>query len=268
MRATLSAEVAAFAAQRDEVMHASDDELKPIVTDALDAYRNGEADWFDDPIDAAAVLWWETFEYEQGRTPTPTELAMFQSTCAEVLDRTSTPTDPPDPNQVDVITGWLSAYALNSATAAGGGVLEWVSRQDGHVRDIHVPLDGDQTADTFTVAGYHLHFPGEPVGPPHVWINCRCVVRQVKEGEMTASTTNTTTTAGHVLVYNGWPPGATTGTGISTTVTAAGPGYPAHPEIDDDPGEDDSGDDAQEVDGEDYDELDSEVPFLCSTQDR
>jgi hypothetical protein len=249
MRAEMTAEVIEFAAQREEVMSASDDELKPIVEDALDEYRNGVADWFDAPIEAAAVLWWETFEYEQGRTPTATELAEFQSVTANVLDRTSTPTEPTDPNQVNSITGWLSAYALNSATAAGGGELEWVTRQDGDVRDIHVPLDGDVVEDggTFNVAGHRLSFPGEPVGPPHVWINCRCVVRQVKEDEMTTANT----AAGNTSV---------TFTHLPAGVTASGPGAPAHPELDDDPGENDSGDD-QEVDGEDYDELSSDVPW-------
>lgn len=253
MRAEMSSQVIAFAAQREEVMHASDDELRPIVEDSLVAYGNGEADWYDAPIEASAVLWWETFEYEVGRSPTPTELAQYQSTCVDVLERTGDPSDPPDPNQVEVITGWLSAYALNSATAAGGGELEWVTRQDGDVRDIHVPLDGEQIAagGTFNVAGHRLAFPGDPVGPPHVWINCRCVVRQVKEGEMT---TTTNTAAGTTSVtYNHLP-------SMVTTVTASGPGAPAHPEIDDDPGENDTGDD-QEVDGEDYDDLDSDVPW-------
>lgn len=242
MRAEMSAQVRTFAAQREEVMHASDDELRPIVEDALEAYGNGDADWYDSPVDAAAVLWWETFEYEVGRTPTATELAEFQSVAGDVLERTGPPADPPDDNQVNAITGWLSAYALNSATAAAGGVLEWVTRQDGDVRDIHVPLDGDAVSDggTFDVAGYALHFPGEPVGPPHVWINCRCVVRQVKEDEMTSTTT--------------------AGGNYTITINASGPGAPAHPEIDDDPGEVDTGDDV-DVDGEDYTELDTDVPW-------
>jgi hypothetical protein len=244
MRAELSAQVSAFAAQRDEVMHASDDELRPIVEDSLEAYGNGDADWYDHPVDAAAVLWWETFEYEVGRAPTPTELAEFQSVAADVLERTGPPADPPDDAQINAITGWLSAYALNSATAAAGGVLEWVTRQDGDVRDVHVPLDGESVTDggTFTVDGYDLHFPGEPIGPPHVWINCRCVVRQVKEDEMTSTTSNTA--AGSYTI----------------TINAAGPGAPAHPEIDDDPGENDTGEDL-DVDGEDYTELDTDVPW-------
>lgn len=251
MRAKMNAQVSAFAAQREEVMHASDDELRPMVEDALIAYGQGDADWYNDPIEGAAVLWHETFEYEQGRVPTATELAEFQSTCVDVLERTGDPSDPPDPAQVDVITGWLSAYALNSATAAGGGDLEWVTRQDGDVRDIHVPLDGEAVEDggTFNVAGHRLHFPGEPVGPPHVWINCRCVIRQVKETEMSNSTT---ASSGTITI--------TAGKEFITAVDNAAPGAPAHPEIDDDPGENDTGED-QDVDGEDYDELDSEVPW-------
>jgi hypothetical protein len=218
-----------FAAQREDVMHASDDELLPIVEDALDAYARGEHDWYDDPVEAAAVLWHETFSYEQGRDPTAKELAEFQSTAADVLERTAQPEQGrPDPAQANTITSWLSAYALNSATAAGGGDLVWVTMHDGHVRDIHVPLNGQLPVnDVFDVAGYQLHYPGEPVGPPHVWISCRCVVRKIKEGEM-------------------------------STTTAAG--APAHPELDDEPDVDDGGD-LQEVDGEAYDELDSAVPW-------
>lgn len=251
MRAEMTAEVIEFAAQREEVMTASDDELRPIVEDSLEAYGNGDADWYNEPVEAAAVLWWETFEYEVGRTPTPTELAEFQSVTSEVLERTGPPADPPDDHQINAITGWLSAYALNSATAAAGGVLEWVTRQDGDVRDIHVPLDGEAVQDggTFNVAGFRLHFPGEPVGPPHVWINCRCVARQVKEVEMTSTTSTNTGTTTYTINVSGQP-----------TITASGPGAPAHPEIDDDPGENDTGDD-RDVDGEDYDELDSDVPW-------
>jgi hypothetical protein len=176
----------AFRAQREDVMALQDDEMIPIVDEALRAYYNGEADWYDEPIEAAAVLWWETFEFEQGRAPTPAELARFQSTTATVLERTAQPTTAePDDTQVQVVAGWLSAYALNSATAAGGGPLEWVTMRDGDVRDIHVPLDGQENdrRGLFDVAGYRLHFPGEPVGPPHVWINCRCVCRQVARGD-------------------------------------------------------------------------------------
>lgn len=273
MRQYLTADVAAFRAQRDEVMHASDDELVPIVDEALQDYANGNLDWYDPAVDAAAVLWWETFEYEQGRAPTPTELAEFQSACVDVLERTGRPTTPPDPVQVNVIAGWLSAYALNSATAAGGGRLEWVTRQDMDVRAEHVPLDGDQIAGgaTFDVAGYRLHFPGEPVGPPHVWINCRCVVRQVKEEEMDTNTT-ANLAAGHTFYVPPGPTGITppftTTTANANVVFAPDPrGTGAHPaeddivvdQVDDDPGENDSGDD-YDAEG-DYTELDFDVPW-------
>lgn len=177
-----------FRARREEVMSAQDDEMIPIVIEALEAYFNGEADWYDAPVDAAAVLWWETFETEQGRAPSPSELAQFQSAAGEVLERTAQPqAAAPDEQQVRIVAGWLSAYALNSATAAGvdGRDLEWITMRDGDVRDIHAPLDGqvNDRRGLFDVAGFRLHFPGEPVGPPHVWINCRCVCRRVARGD-------------------------------------------------------------------------------------
>jgi len=269
---TFDVDVATFRAEREEVMVASDDELRPIVDDALVEYSNGVADWYDPPIDAASVLWWETFEYEQGRAPTATELAEFQSTCAEVLERTSLPSNPPDDTQVEVITGWLSAFALNSATAAGGGRLEWVTRQDGQVRDIHVPLDGETVTggSTFDVAGHRLHFPGEPVGPPHVWINCRCLVRQVKDPEenVTTNATNTTAAQTYTIELKEPLPSYVTVENGRLVYADSGPGTPAHPEIDDDPGvdddpgEDDSGEDDEGFyDLADYAELDTEVPW-------
>lgn len=245
----MTADVLEFKAQREEVMTASDHELTPIVTDGLEELYHGNADWYDDMIDAAAVLWWETFEYEQGRTPTPTELAQFQSTCARVLDRTGQPESPtPDPTQVQVVTGWLSAYALNSATAAGGGkngALEWVTMRDGDVRDIHAPLDGDPSdrRGLFHVAGYRLHFPGEPVGPPHVWINCRCQVRRLD----------------------------TQGAAMDVKASAHEAPYTDPTEHENDPGENDTGDDEDFDGGEnvdldyaeqgDYTELDSDVAW-------
>ncbi len=245
MRTTLTADVVEFRAKRSAAMVNLENELLDIVDEALRAYSRGDFDWSDEPIEAAAVLWWETFEVEQGRAPTPLELADFQSTLAAVLARTGEPTDPPEDRQVELISGWLSAYALNAATAAGGGRLEWVTRHDADVRDIHRPLDGEvNSAGAFDVAGYALRFPGDPVGPPHVWINCRCVVRRVEDDEMT-----TTTASGATLSNDP----------VTAATPVMGPG-------DDDPGENDSGDDVDDDEGfydeqGDYADLDSEVPW-------
>lgn len=178
-----------FAADRGVVLDKTDDELRPVVEDALESYVLGQHDWYDDIVDGAAVLWHETFEAEQGRAPTSTELAEFQSNMADALDHTTEPDDPPSDTQVDTITRWASTYAVNAATAAGGGDVEWVTRHDADVRTAHQPLDGRLRGEdgTWSVGGYDLHFPGEPVGPPAVWINCRCLARRVQEDEMSTT---------------------------------------------------------------------------------
>ncbi len=175
-----------FAAARGAVLDATDNELRPVVEDSLENYVLGEHDWYDGIVDGAAVLWHETFEAEHGRAPTATELAQFQSQMAGALEKTNTPDDPPSDTQVDTITRWASTYAVNAATAAGDGALEWVTRHDGDVRTTHKPLEGRLRGEdgTWSVGGYDLHFPGEPVGPPAVWINCRCLARRVQEGNM------------------------------------------------------------------------------------
>ena len=46
------------------------------------------------------------------------------------------------------------------------------------MRELHRPMHGTTAAagTTFNVGGHPLHYPGEPVGPPEVWINCRCTL--------------------------------------------------------------------------------------------
>lgn len=175
-----------FAAARGATLRRTDDELRPIVLQALEEYIDGHHDWFDHIVDGAGTLWWETFETEQGRAPTSLEVAGFQSEMAAALERTTMPDDPPDDVQVDTVTRWSSTYAVNAATAAGDGRVEWVTREDADVRDQHRPLDGRLRGEdgTWTVGGYQLRFPGEPVGPPVLWINCRCLARRIGEGHM------------------------------------------------------------------------------------
>ncbi len=79
------------------------------------------------------------------------------------------------------IADWLGTAIVNgSATAAaqdGRGKM-WLSRRDDKVRPFHIDADGQVVAlgDQFTVCdGRKMDFPGQPVGNPDCWINCRCV---------------------------------------------------------------------------------------------
>lgn len=60
------------------------------------------------------------------------------------------------------------------------GYLEkkWISRKDDRVRHTHVLADGQSVSiyGVFTVGGFPLKYPGDPMGPPQEVINCRCCV--------------------------------------------------------------------------------------------
>ena len=55
---------------------------------------------------------------------------------------------------------------------------KWITRRDDRVRPTHAAADGQKVPlkSDFTVGGYSLNMPGDPYGPLHERINCRCVV--------------------------------------------------------------------------------------------
>ena len=55
----------------------------------------------------------------------------------------------------------------------------WVTQRDAKVRSQHQTLEGKRVpyGDGFKVDGYSLRFPGDPLAPPHLTINCRCKLR-------------------------------------------------------------------------------------------
>ena len=52
----------------------------------------------------------------------------------------------------------------------------WVTRKDTSVRNEHKALEGKAVflGDSFTTNGEQLRFPGDPLAPPYLTINCRC----------------------------------------------------------------------------------------------
>lgn len=88
---------------------------------------------------------------------------------------------------------WFSAKELESNALAVGdsdianGPMErfrnlqktWITRRDSHVRAAHKYLHGKSVPieDGFVVGGEVLRFPGDPLAPPSLTINCRCKLR-------------------------------------------------------------------------------------------
>jgi hypothetical protein len=172
-----------FAADRSARLNDFDKEIRPIVERAMDRYAQGDSTWYEDVVQSAGVLWSETFDKTSPTGKPGDALTTFLRELTDSLKKTSKPSDPPTTGEIDRVTNWIGVYAVNSATLfgsrdAGHPVKHWVTMHDDHVRSTHRAVDG-QTADilgTFDVGGYKLQFPGEPVGPPEIWINCRCLL--------------------------------------------------------------------------------------------
>jgi hypothetical protein len=175
-------DTAEFAAARARRLQEADKEIGPFVSSALANY--GQAGAWDDVIVGASVLWLETYDAQHGREDEPTEeLAEFQKLMRESLAKTAQPANPPTEGEVDRVTRWVGTITVNDATwrALGSGrtrTMRWVAMDDSATREMHRVADGQvRSVDgTFDVGGYRLHYPGEPVGPPEVWINCRCLI--------------------------------------------------------------------------------------------
>jgi HK97 family phage portal protein len=73
----------------------------------------------------------------------------------------------------------LNAGVFVAAERSKVGHKQWVSRKDSKVRSAHQKLDGDRvpTVKAFQVDGIPIRFPGDPLAPPGLTVNCRCRLR-------------------------------------------------------------------------------------------
>lgn len=179
----------AFAAQRREQLVAGDDRLGPVVAEALS--NLGADGWADPIVDAAGRIWLENYAAEAPDAAYRAGLMRFRQRVAESLEKTT------ESSNAERITRWLSTYAVNAGTIQGAyrrGVRfkTWVDMEDAAVREAHrhaagqvVPIGG-----AFMVGGVKMGYPGEPVGPIELWINCRCVAQPAaRSGETMSEST-------------------------------------------------------------------------------
>lgn len=75
-------------------------------------------------------------------------------------------------------TGANNYAAITALRDEGWAAKEWMAAHDRRTREEHVEADGQTVAldNPFMVGGYALHMPGDPSGPAHLVINCRCCV--------------------------------------------------------------------------------------------
>lgn len=191
-----SANTEQFAAARRGIVDAAADVLRPTVEAGLIEFNDGEEDW-GQPVIVDLGQIWDSVLVEDEVDPASVPFAPFRQSIEESLRRTTYTEGVEREAQIERLSLWLAAAVVNAATVAAAEslqgevvLLEWVTMQDSDVRELHEPLNGQQrpVGSTFEVGESRLHYPGEPVGPPEVWINCRCVVRPLLGEEMSAQT--------------------------------------------------------------------------------
>jgi hypothetical protein len=186
-----------FAAGRKRILASADDELRPHIKDALT--RIGLPSWQNAAVDAALDVFDRTARSEVDEWgPVMDDMRdAFAHELGEALKKTKRVDTAQADHQLETITRWISTMAVNAGTEAattadpnGDVGLEWITMSDAEVRHSHKEANGQTvpTGHEFEVGGEKLLYPGQPVGDPSVWINCRCVVRPAMLTEAAAKT--------------------------------------------------------------------------------
>lgn len=181
-------------------------ERRGIITDAMtrladpvsySVMRMGLPRWEEHIVTAALGVFDDTArsEVEEWTQVIDDMREEFERVLREALEKT-VPADDPKRQEASLVR-WLSTMSVNAGTEAattadpdGGVGLEWITMGDPAVRHSHEDAAG-QTVPTgaeFTVGGEKMLYPGQPVGDPSNWMNCRCVCRPVRLDSASAST--------------------------------------------------------------------------------
>lgn len=77
------------------------------------------------------------------------------------------------------------AEELTDEETGDGFESMWLATEDLRTRATHAEADGQRVplGTPFTVGGHHLAFPGDPAGPGHEVIQCRCSTLLLRVGE-------------------------------------------------------------------------------------
>lgn len=180
-----------FAAERKEVLGQAAEELRPHIAEALN--RLGLPSWEQQIVQAALDVFDETARAEVDEwSPIMDDMRdLFAKELGDALEKTKTASN--RDHQLETITNWVAQMAHNAGMEAattsdpdGNVGLEWVTMGDGDVREPHQEANGQQvpTGQEFEVGGEKMLYPGQPVGDPSNWINCRCLARPTMLGEM------------------------------------------------------------------------------------
>ena len=156
-----------------------------------------------DALEEIADTLFTLAEEELAKEHSPDRASAFRTMMADNLSVTAaTPADGDPEGRGRRIATVLAKAANGAAFVAAAeedpqAKVTWITMLDDAVRDTHVPMHGVTVAagTPFTVGGYPLLYPGEPVGPPEIWMNCRCTLA-VGEAALAAASPDISETAG------------------------------------------------------------------------
>jgi hypothetical protein len=169
-----------FAAKRRKQQDDATAHLLPYVTAWLEHPNTATR---TELIDHVIQVYEQTYRAEGGdKTPLP---GRYRMGVRSTLLRSNPNTEP------QTLATLLAVTATNAATVQAAGddrealVLEWVTMHDTKVRHTHKDTEGQQRppGEKFNVGGTRLDYPGQPVGDPAIWINCRCTLAPVLASE-------------------------------------------------------------------------------------
>lgn len=80
--------------------------------------------------------------------------------------------------RTEVISACNAGSLDQVKTAELTGIKEWLATNDIRTRQSHRDADGQRVNvdDSFSVGGFSLNYPGDPLGPPEEIIQCRCTL--------------------------------------------------------------------------------------------
>lgn len=193
----LSLDTGTFAAERRGVMNDAIAQLETPVR--YSTMRLGLPRWEEHIVVAALDIFDTTAraEVDEWSQVLDDMRGNFEAELRRALEQTKTSSNPE--RQRETLSRWVATMAVNAGTEAAttadpddGVGLEWVTMGDPDVRHSHQETAGQTvpTGHTFTVGEAELLYPGQPVGDPENWINCRCTVRPTM---LTKATSNTIT---------------------------------------------------------------------------
>ena len=153
---------------------ATTDELSGLIVDDVRAALGLGDTARTDALERIAADAYGVAAADAGAEDDPDGFVAALSDALELLEPDGTD------EQAERMARIISHAAVNAATVASApdAAYEWRTMRDDAVRELHRPLDGEVRAagDPFDVGGQPMLYPGQPVGPPEGWINCRCTL--------------------------------------------------------------------------------------------